>query len=189
MGYINLKMKNNKILVPLINGFEETEYIAVRDVLIREGFDVESVSLTNDKIIIANHNTRIGADILFNNIKNTLYDYDVLFIPGGVIGVEKLDKSLEFEIILNSFVSENKIISAICAAPSLLAKRGLLKNKKAVIFPSKKLIKTLINNKVNYNSKLEFVGDGIFFTGINMQTSITFAYALSKYIKKHQLKI
>ena len=177
-------MKYNKILVPLASGFEETEYVAVRDVLIREGFEVESVSLTGDKIINANHGIKIGSDFLYENIKNTLDDYDIIFIPGGM-GVDNLDKSIEFDNILNSFASKNKIISAICAAPTLLAKRGLLKNKNAICYPNKKYIKILEDNEAIYHSDINFIGDENFFTGLNMQTSIEFAYELSKYIKNY----
>lgn len=179
---------NNKVLVPLVSGFEETEYIAVRDVLIREGFDVDSVSLTGDKTINANHGTKIGADFLYSNIRNALYDYDTIFIPGGSIGVKNLDKSIEFDTILNEFIANNKIVAAICSAPTLLAKKGVLKDKEAVVFPSKSDIKVLKDNGAIYNPEVNFISDGNYFTGKDMQSSIEFGYALADFIKAYSGK-
>ncbi len=179
-------MKNKKVLIPLMNGFEETEYIAVRDVMIREGIDVYSVSLTGEKLIVANHNTIIGSDLVFGNQTINVDEYDAIFIPGGLIGVENLDKSLHFDKIINDFFANNKIIAAICAAPILLAKRNMLKNKDSVVYPDKKLIQILKNNKVNYIEDKEFVISDNIITGKDMQSSIIFGYALSKFINNNK---
>ncbi len=171
-----------KVLVPLHNGFEETEYIAVRDVLIREGLEVVSVSLTGDKTILANHNLRIGADMLYDQVKNFLDEYDALFIPGGM-GVENLDKSLEFDFIVNYFTSENKKIGAICAAPRLLAKRGILKGEEATCYPDKSIIADLENNGVIYKDE-PVVVSGRFVTGKQMDSSILYGYGLANFINE-----
>ncbi len=175
-------MSNKKVLVPLMNGFEETEYIAVRDVLIREGIDVDSVSLTGEKLLIANHNTTIGADFVYGKQVINLKDYDAIFIPGGLIGVEALDKSLEFDGILNDFVSNNKIIAAICAAPTLLAKRSILKDKEAIVFPDKKFIEILESNGANYIPEETHKVDGNIITGKDFASSILFGYAAANLI-------
>ncbi len=175
-------MANKKVLVPLMNGFEETEYIAVRDVLIREGIDVDSVSLTGEKLITANHNTVIGADFVFGKQKIVLKDYDAIFIPGGLIGVNNLDRKLEFDNMLNDFVINNKVVAAICAAPTLLATRGFLKGKEAVVFPSKEFIATLEKNEVKYIPDELFKVDQNIITGKDFKSSIEFAYEASKLI-------
>ena len=174
-----------QVLVVLESGFEETEYIAVRDALIRSGIDVYSVSLTGDKLLTANHNTKIMADFLYSEILNNLKDCEALFIPGG-LGVEKLDKNPEFDLILDFFISENKIVGSICAAPYLLAKRGLLKNREAVVYPDKKYISYFKKNHVIYRDDLDFVGDGPFFTGKNMEVSIEFGFKFAMYIKNQK---
>ncbi len=175
-------MSNKRVLVPLMNGFEETEYIAVRDVLIREGIDVDSISLTGEKLLIANHNTTIGADFVYGKQVISTNDYDGIFIPGGLIGVEALDKSTEFEGILNEFVANNKVIAAICAAPTLLAKRGLLKDKKAIVFPDKNLIDILVSNNANYIPDETHKVDGNIITGKDFSSSILFGYAAANLI-------
>ncbi len=175
-------MANKKVLVPLMKGFEETEYIAVRDVLIREGIDVDSVSLTGEKLLTANHNTVIGADFVFGKQKIVLNDYDALFIPGGLIGVNHLDANIEFGTMLNDFIANNKVVAAICAAPTLLASRGYLKGKEAVVFPNKDFIKVLENNEVKYVSEEPFKVDQNIITGKDFKSSIEFAYAAAELI-------
>lgn len=172
-----------KVLITLASGFEETEYVAVRDILIRKGFDVDSVSLTGDKLVRANHNLRMYADYVFDNVKDYLDDYAALFIPGGLLGVNSLDKSLDFDTILNDFVSRNAYIGAICAASSLLAKRNLLNKKEAVVFPTKKLIKILTDNGAIYLPNTKFVAADNFFTGDTMTSSIEFAEEFALFIK------
>ncbi len=176
-------MANKKVLVPLMNGFEETEYIAVRDVMIREGIDVDSVSLTGEKLITANHNTIIGADFVYGKQKVVLNEYDAIFIPGGLIGVNNLDKKLEFDNMLNDFFANNKVIAAICAAPTLLASRGLLKGKEAVVFPSKELIAVLTKNEATYIENEAFKVDQNIITGKDFKSSIEFAYEASGLIR------
>ncbi len=175
-------MSNKRVLVPLMNGFEETEYIAVRDVLIRQGIDVDSVSLTGEKLLKANHNTTIGSDLVIGKNPIIVSDYSGIFIPGGLIGVENLDKSLDFEKIINEFIAENKVIGAICAAPTLLAKRGFLKGKTATCFPDKKFIDVLNQNEVNYIDDEVFAIDENFVTGKDFASSITYGYELAKTI-------
>ena len=61
-------------------------------------------------------------------------DVELLFLPGGRLGTENLLKS---ELVLKKSVefAKTKMIAAICAAPSLLAKLGLLEGKKATCHP------------------------------------------------------
>ncbi len=176
-------MAEKRVLVLLANGYEETEYVAVRDALIRDGLNVESVSMSNELLTIANHNIKIMADKVLDDVINNLFYYDVLFIPGGQ-GVDVLDKMNEFNEILNHFVVNNKLIGAICAAPSLLAKRGILTGKKATVYPSDELIASLILNDVVYVKDVPFVEDGNIITGKNMQSSIEFGFAFANFINK-----
>ncbi len=175
-------MPNKKVLIPLMNGFEETEYIAVRDVLIREGIDVDSVSLTGVKLLNANHNTRIQADMVYGIQNISLKDYDGIYIPGGGIGVANLDKSVDFDTIINAFYADNKYIGALCAAPSLLAKRGMLKGKKATCYPDEKFYSELENNGCEYISDKPYVTDQNITTGKAFDCSLIFGYELANKI-------
>lgn len=170
---------SKRVLVVLANGFEETEYVGTRDALIRSGIDVESVSLEESIDLRSNHNLIIKADSTFEKINTK--DYDALFIPGGP-GTQALGEKAEFDEILKSFVESDRIISAICAAPSLLAKRGLLKDYEAVVYPDEELIIELMKGGAKYLKNTDYVGSGRFFTGKNMQVSVEFGYKLANFI-------
>lgn len=170
----------DKILVVLGHGFEETEYVATRDALIRSGFDIESVSLEDTLEMKTNHNLIIKADKSFSEIVTD--DYKAIFIPGGP-GTSKLGEKEEFDLLLNDFINSDRVISAICAAPTLLAKRGLLKDHDAVCYPDEELVSQLIIGGANYLKDKKFVKSGRFFTGKNMQVSIEFGYELAKFIE------
>ncbi len=174
-------MASKKVLVPLMNGFEETEYIATRDVLIRQGIDVDSISLTGDNLVNASHSIKVSADFVFGKNPISVTDYDGIFIPGGAIGVENLDKSLDFDAMINEFVANNKVIGAICAAPTLLAKRGFLKEKNATCFPDKKFINVLTKNDVKYTDEV-FVIDNNFVTGKDYLSSLEYGFELAKIV-------
>lgn len=182
-------MKENnskKILIPLSNGFEETEYIAVKDVLIRNKFDVKSISFNNSEFVISNNETVMKVDIVFTNISDLeLEKYLVLYIPGGSENVNNLDKNANFDSIINYFSKNKKLISALCAAPILLAKRNLLKNKDAVVYPDEKFINILEKSGANYINNVEYIGDENIFTGTRMQISIEFAEKLANFINEY----
>ncbi len=173
---------SKKVLIPLMNGFEETEFIAVRDVLIRSGLDVDTISLTGDKILTANHNTIIGADMVYGKQNISINDYEAIFIPGGSIGVENLDKSLDFDNLINEFYSSDKYIGAICAAPSLLAKRGILKDRKVVCYPDEAYITVLEENGAEYVGDVPFITDGKIVTGKDFDSSLIYGYELANKI-------
>jgi 4-methyl-5(b-hydroxyethyl)-thiazole monophosphate biosynthesis len=93
---------------------------------------------------------RTSYGLLLKNPKNKemymreLDTFDALFIPGGP-GTPNVDKDPNIDKILEHFVKHNKVIGTICAAPTLLAKRGYLKDKKAICFNDKKLRAEMIN--------------------------------------------
>lgn len=176
-------MATKRVLVLLGHGFEETEYVGVRDALIRSGLDVESVSLEDTIEMRSNHNLIIKADKTIEQIN--LKDFDIVFIPGGP-GTQALGEKESFDILLNHFVEENKVIAAICAAPTLLAKRGLLEGHDAVCYHDEDLVNMLLVGKANFKKDLDYVGSGRFFTGKNMQVSVAYGYALAEFIDKQK---
>lgn len=121
----------SKAAVFFINGFEEVEAIAPVDILRRGGVQVDTVSLTGENSVTGSHNIKIETDKLYNEIT---WDYDMLILPGGP-GTEGYLKHESFIERLKE-TSGNRIrIAAICAAPSILGRLGLLKGKKAVAYP------------------------------------------------------
>lgn len=116
------------------DGFEEIEAFTVVDTLRRAGLNVEIVSVTPDEIVIGAHDISVLCDVNFENCDFS--DASLLFLPGGMPGAVTLEKHLGLRKLLQSFAEQGKPIAAICAAPMVLGKLGLLKGKKATCYPS-----------------------------------------------------
>lgn len=115
------------------DGFEEIEALTTIDVLRRAGINVEIVSVTPDEIVVGAHNVSVLCDINFENCD--FFDAELLFLPGGMPGAATLDKHEGLRKLILSFVEKGKPVAAICAAPMVLGKLGLLKGKKATCYP------------------------------------------------------
>ena len=122
-----------KIIVHLANGFEEMEAIIPVDVWRRAGFEVITVSISEDLKVTGSHQIPVIADTLFDE---AIYpDTDMLFLPGGIPGATNLDAHEGLRSQLLSFADQGKVLGAICAAPLVLGHNNLLKGKKATCFP------------------------------------------------------
>ncbi|MCH5149651.1 MAG: DJ-1/PfpI family protein [Spirochaetales bacterium] len=123
-----------KIATILAEGFEETEFIAVADLLRRAKADVCVVSSTQQLTVASSHNFKITADELLDNVN--FDEMDCIFLPGGMPGVTNLRANKKVIDAVQHFAEKGKYISAICAAPLVLADAGVLENKKFTCYPS-----------------------------------------------------
>lgn len=116
----------------LADGFEETEALAPLDILRRGGVEVQTVGVTGGYVTGA-HGITVKADILppIALKDNT----EAVILPGGGVGTQNLDASVLVKEAVQSAYGSGKLICAICAAPSVLGKMGLLRGKKATCYP------------------------------------------------------
>lgn len=121
-----------KVMVPFAEGFEEVEALTIVDVLRRADIQVDTVGVIGS-VINGAHGIRVMVDKRLSEVKQD--DYDAIILPGGNPGYINLGRSGQLIEMLKKFNSQNKLIGAICGAPSILAKEGLLDNKRATIFP------------------------------------------------------
>ena len=117
----------------LAEGFEEIEAITPIDLLRRAGFEVCTVSISENEMVTGAHNISIKADTTF--AKADFSNADMLIIPGGMPGTTNLDNHEGLRQLLLDFNSANKHIASICAAPLILGKLGILNGKKATCYP------------------------------------------------------
>lgn len=115
------------------DGFEEVEALTVVDVLRRAGQSVKIVSVTPDEIVVGAHEVSILCDVNFENCD--FHDASLLVLPGGMPGAATLDCHEGLRKLLLSFADRKRPIAAICAAPMVLGKLGLLKGKRATCYP------------------------------------------------------
>ncbi|MDR1008591.1 MAG: DJ-1/PfpI family protein [Campylobacteraceae bacterium] len=116
----------SRVLVPLADGFEEIEAIAVIDVLRRGGVEVVTASLLEQSAKGAN-NVVVTADTLLEDVKES--DFDMIVLPGGNEGHKNLAKSAKLLDMLRAHEKAGKTLAAICAAPYVLKTAGVLKGE------------------------------------------------------------
>jgi 4-methyl-5(b-hydroxyethyl)-thiazole monophosphate biosynthesis len=121
-----------KILMPIAEGFEEIETITVIDVLRRAGITVVTAGLQGSMPKSA-RGVQIMTDKKFSDIKPE--EFDGIVLHGGDPGWRNLGNSQRLLNIIKEFDSKGKIVAAICAAPAILAKAGILEEKRATIYP------------------------------------------------------
>lgn len=120
------------VYIFLADGFEEIEALAPLDILRRGGIDVQTVGITGEYVTGA-HGITVKADILPEDFADE--SVEAVFLPGGGLGTENLDASEFVKNAVKHAYDEKKLICAICAAPSILGKMGLLRGKTAVCYP------------------------------------------------------
>lgn len=120
------------VYVFLANGFEETEAIVPIDILRRAGIETQTVGVTG-KTVTGSHGISVECDI---EIKDADKDnLEAVVLPGGMPGTTHLDECGGVHRFIDYAAKKNLVIAAICAAPSILGKKGLLRGKDAVCFP------------------------------------------------------
>ncbi len=116
----------------LADGFEECEALAPLDILRRAEIEIKTVGI-GKKYIKGSHNIEISADITENEI---VLDENLkgVILPGGMPGTLNLEKSDAVQKAIDFAAANNLLISAICAAPSILGHKNILNGKKATCF-------------------------------------------------------
>lgn len=118
-----------KVALFLIDGFEETEALTTVDILRRGDVEVTTVSLTGKDMVNGKHGIAVRADALFENLKDP---FDMLVIPGGTVDTTKHEGLLD---LVRHYDREGKKLAAICAAPAVFGKAGILQGRRAVCYP------------------------------------------------------
>lgn len=162
------------ILVPLANGVEEIEAITNIDVLRRANINVITAALEK-KEVKGSHDIIIKTDINISDIDPE--KIDGIFLPGGMPGAVNLKRDKRVIEIIQQMDKENKLLSAICAAPIVLEKAGVLKGKNATSYPG--FQKDMPS--CNYMED-RVVIDGNIITGRGPGVAMEFALALVRYI-------
>ena len=152
----------------LADGFEEIEALCVLDFLRRAGVETKTVGISG-KTATGSHKIPVICDIEASSLTGN-EDFDMIILPGGLPGATNLDESPLVNKFIEKAVSEEKFIAAICAAPFILGKRGILNGKRACCYPG--FEDQLIGANVSYDG---CVRDGKIITARAMGKSHDFA--------------
>ncbi len=162
-----------KVYAMAANGTEECELFNVVDVLRRAGAVVEIVSIDGEKPM-SSHGVTIVADRLIDSVD--LADCDILFVPGGMPGSERLGACAALIDGIEHRIESGKRVAAICAAPAVvLGEHGFLRGKRATCFPG---FEARMNGAVVTGARVET--DGLITTARGLGCAIELGLELIK---------
>jgi 4-methyl-5(b-hydroxyethyl)-thiazole monophosphate biosynthesis len=158
------------IIVLLADGFEEIEALTPVDMLRRAKLDVKTVGV-NSKIAVGSHGIPVVCDLTADEVD--LDKVSMAIFPGGMPGSLNLDASPYTDKVIDVVKANGGRLAAICAAPLVFGRRGLLEGKKATCFPGfeAELVGAVVTGE-------EFVTDENITTGKGMEYSLPFAKEL-----------
>lgn len=160
------------VVVFLAEGFEEVEALAPVDVMRRAGLAVKLAGVTGREVT-GSHGICVQTDMAAQEVDASLLEAMVL--PGGLPGTHNLEASPAVQRCIDSCVAQGKLVAAICAAPSILAHKGLLVGKNATAFPS---FQKDLQEGGALLSESYVVRDGQFLTARGMGVATQFGLAL-----------
>ena len=173
----NKPLAGKKIAIIIaFRDFRDVEYFIPRNILAGAGAQIVTVSSQKGIAIGAD-----GGDVQVNLTAQEVQagDYDALVFIGGPGMGKKLDDEA-FQKIAKETVAKGKVLAAICIAPALLAKAGVLSGKKATVWSSpmeKSAIKMLKEEGAQYLAE-EIVIDGKIVTAAGPLAAEKFGEAL-----------
>lgn len=115
-----------KVLLPLANGFEEIEAVALVDTMRRGGIDVVIAGVDGETPKGAN-GIKVASDCSIMSVKAA--DFDMIALPGGYGGTMTLAENATVQALIKEFDASGKWVAAICAAPIALDRAGVLKEE------------------------------------------------------------
>ena len=160
-----------KVYLFLAEGFEEVEALTTVDLLRRAGIELTTVSINGSMIVNGAHKITVNADRMLEDVDFSIPD--MLVLPGGSPGWKNIESCEALMQRVDEFAKAGKWVAAICGAPSILGRRGLLKGKKACVYPGMEgeLSGAIANDKtVNV--------DGNIITSRGVGTAIDFSLAI-----------
>ena len=122
----------SRIAVFVMDGVEEVECLTTVDFCRRAGIGVTTVSVTGTKQVRGSHDIIFHTDSVLADVDFDVFD--AVVYPGGA-GTADLGKAEGTRELAEKFLSEGKLVAAICAAPGMLSETGLLKGRTATGYP------------------------------------------------------
>ena len=162
------------ILILLADGFEEIEALTPLDILRRGGFDVKTVAI-GSKIAVGSHSIPVVCDMEASEVDTD--KISMVIFPGGMPGSLNLDASPFTNKIIDAVLKNGGKLAAICAAPLVLGRRGLLDGKNAICYPGFEA--ELVGAKISDKSG---VTDGNVTTAKGMGVALEFAKELVRIV-------
>ena len=163
------------VYIILGKGFEEIEAAAPCDILRRGGVDVKFAGIGGLEITGGNGIT-IRADCTVEEMD--LEAMELIMLPGGMGGVHSILGSEAAMDAVRYAYENGKFVTAICAAPTILAKLGITDGKRATVYPG---MEDQMGDAEMQDANA--VADGKVLTGRAPGAALDFGYLLLENLK------
>jgi len=169
-------VKNSFLVFLPKKDFNEEEFIAVKKRLLKAG---KNIFITSDDhtVCSGNKGMKVKSDINFANVN--VNNFNAFVLIGGA-GNRNYWQNEQLHKIIKKFFDSKKVIAAICSAPVILAKSGILQNKTATCFSEDK--SELINAGINYQDR-NIVNDRNIITAEGPKSAVQFAETILHFSK------
>ena len=165
----------SKAIIFFADGLEECEALITVDLLRRAGVEVTIASVMGRAEITGAHKIAVRCDAVAEALD--LNAADAVILPGGLPGTEYLYESALVRETVQAYAEAGKLVAAICAAPTVPGRMGLLKGRRATCYPGCE--EDLPG--ADYVDA-ETVTDGDFVTGSALGAAIPFALSIIAYL-------
>ena len=162
-------------------GFRDEELLDTKAVLEKNGIEVKVASNAYG-VAKGKLGAEVTPDLFYKEVRPE--DFDAIIFIGGPGSVDYWNNAFAHKLI-NDSVASGKITAGICSASATLAKAGILKGKRATVFPGD--FQELIENGAKYTaSHLEI--DGNIITADGPYAAKDFGEAIAKALKNQSEK-
>ena len=165
----------SKALVPLAAGFEDIEAVSIIDVLRRGGVEVVTASLDEDLAVRSAHGIVMQAETRLADVLEN--EYDAIILPGGGEGTQNLLACGPLLERLRRQKADERLVCAICAAPTVLEAAGVLENEDVTCYPS---CMPQMGRPVQH---VPVVADGLIITGQGPGAATLFALVVLAHLE------
>ena len=163
------------VYIILAEGFEESEALIPADLLRRADCPVRLVALDNGATVKGSHGIVVGADLGWDELR--LEQAELILLPGGGAGTDNLEQHSGLALLLRQGAEQGIPLAAICAAPRVLGRLGLLKGRRACCYPGNE---EALTGAIVCQSPT--VRDGNIITGRGMGASFEFGLAVVEFL-------
>ena len=164
------------LLIIASNGFQQIEYNKPKEILEKAGFEVVTASDKSGQVVAKDGST---TQVDFTLEEVVVDDYNGIFLIGGPGAIDHLDNNKTY-VILQQAREKDKLYGAICISPRILAKAGVLENKKATGWDGDKKLEEILSQHNAFHSAEGVVVDGNLITASGPDAAEQFGQAISK---------
>ena len=157
-------------------GTEELEALGTADIIRRAGLDLQIVSVTGQRTVTGAHGIRIETDALIEDID--FVAADLLGLPGGLPGATNFAAHALLNERMRDHIAAGRPLAAICAAPLVPGRLGLLNGHRATCYPG---FEAELKGAATTGALVET--DGLFITGKGPAAVFEFGYAIVERMK------